>query len=722
MTLIYALIVIAIFLKIILIHAIFVNKLILIVNMTRSKRKHPSDNPEPNKRFVTRSANLNQQIPLKQLKRKHVQKYNTIEELQQQKKQKKILPETITKEKFNELKADILKEELNKRKIGCPTYSQIEILLNQVIETLNYKFQNYSNQFEFKPIWQQFDPKRRFQKSDGYKRLESLRDFLARFDDFPGGIKRSKHQRIFHDAMIESCGGDIFGEEFNANAIKIKKSQGWTDMRKEMLIAVFRRFGKTYATAMFAAAYILSQPHVVICIFSPAQRQSKMLMALVQKFVFQLLHPRQPKTFVKNNNQEELKITPTDDPTDERVIQALPASTKTLRGIGGNVMIIDEAGFVEEELYTKIIFPVLSVKHTALICLSTLDGEDNYYSQMLTKLDPITKKTFYKTFFIHRACDACREAGTGYDCDHNTDVIPPWQSSERHKKIRQMMEGNREEYEAEMMGMMTTSKIRAFPQKYIDKFFSQNNVVFNELLPTAFIAIDPSGAGDKSDTAICSGVRFKNNDFVLIGIEKITWGQIKDKDMTIYTNAVSFHLERLRTITGLKLAKLVLFVENNMGSEVLWIKKYLVDQGMSRSIEIYSSGSSGGRDGVHTSPTVKENLYSQMKFYLQREKLFIHKDVFSTHVETNKTKETITDILKHLKTQMENFAVVIDDKKNNLFALPRKTFTGKANGKDDLVLALQLLLYWSKHYVVNSNNPADEISRSQLEFFKNNDI
>ena len=54
------------------------------------------------------------------------------------------------------------------------------------------------------------------------------------------------------------------------------------------MICCPRRFGKTFATGMFVAAYLYVIPSVEICIFSPSRRQSVKMLELVRTFLIKL--------------------------------------------------------------------------------------------------------------------------------------------------------------------------------------------------------------------------------------------------------------------------------------------------------------------------------------------------------------------------------------------------------------------------------------------------
>lgn len=76
------------------------------------------------------------------------------------------------------------------------------------------------------------------------------------------------------------------------------------------------------------------------------------------------------------NNQEQLWIQR--DGT-RRQVAALPASEKSVRGIGGNIMICEEAALMSVEFFLAVVAPILRMDRTALLAISTPQGDENYY-------------------------------------------------------------------------------------------------------------------------------------------------------------------------------------------------------------------------------------------------------------------------------------------------------------------------------------------------------
>jgi hypothetical protein len=50
-------------------------------------------------------------------------------------------------------------------------------------------------------------------------------------------------------------------------------------------------------------------------------------------------------------------------------------------------VLIDEAAYVDQELFYRVIAPVLQVKHTVLFCITSPSDDDNWFSRLTSFVD-----------------------------------------------------------------------------------------------------------------------------------------------------------------------------------------------------------------------------------------------------------------------------------------------------------------------------------------------
>lgn len=165
---------------------------------------------------------------------------------------------------------------------------------------------------------------------------------------------------------------------------------------------------------------------------------------------------------------------------------------------------IDEAAHVPEDLFYETIVPILELKRTSLLCISTPMDDFNFYSRLLDKKDDEGIPLF-NTIRAGRVCDECQKLP--YEemimCDHVRQTAH-WKSVASHKKVRLLYDGDEARGARELKGIVASSYIPCFEKKLVTSCFMLPRFV-NEVPPRhLFIAADPTGGGP-SMLAVVSG-------------------------------------------------------------------------------------------------------------------------------------------------------------------------------------------------------------------------
>jgi len=88
--------------------------------------------------------------------------------------------------------------------------------------------------------------------------------------------------------------------------------------------------------------------------------------------------------------------------------------------------------------------------------------------------------------------------------------VPMWQSEERHRKLKIMMQDRPDLIQSELAGLAFDSLQQVFRKKDIAIAMSLTPLTFPDN-PTVFIVIDPAAGGPQSDYAIVSIVRHRGS-------------------------------------------------------------------------------------------------------------------------------------------------------------------------------------------------------------------
>ena len=197
----------------------------------------------------------------------------------------------------------------------------------------------------------------------GDSRLAAIRDVLENGYVFT----RSNTQRKFHEAFLNSCVRFLYSHDASPPDFReIMEKNNWVDIRQQCLCMTPRRFGKTVAVGMFVAAMALVVPGSDQAIFSTGRRASSKLLELVAKLIAEV--PGGTERIAKSNQETVWVSHPCGSVAK---INSYPSCAKTLRGVGGDVVYMEEASFMDLAVFYEVIVPLLEVDKTALICIST---------------------------------------------------------------------------------------------------------------------------------------------------------------------------------------------------------------------------------------------------------------------------------------------------------------------------------------------------------------
>ena len=208
-------------------------------------------------------------------------------------------------------------------------------------------------------------------ESIGKGRLIALRDILENGYEWT----RSNTQRRFHEAFLNACIRYLYSHDASPPDYReIMDDNGWVDIRQQCLCMTPRRFGKTVAVGMFVAAMALVVPGNEQAIFSTGRRASGKLLELVSQLIAQV--PGGADRVTKSNQETVWVAHPCGSVSK---INSYQSCAKTLRGVGGDVVYMEEAAFMDLAVFYEVIVPLLEVDKTALICISTPQVRERIY-------------------------------------------------------------------------------------------------------------------------------------------------------------------------------------------------------------------------------------------------------------------------------------------------------------------------------------------------------
>jgi hypothetical protein len=339
-----------------------------------------------------------------------------------------------------------------------------------------------------------------------------LAEMFRLLDSF--GLQRSKVQKQLHLGMTGAVLQRIFHLESDAE-MKVAMTLHRIKSDKQQFMAITpRRFGKTTAVAMFVAALALAVPGITVAIFSTGRRASNLLLQQVKSLLMCI--PGAAAKIV-SSNVETLHMA---DGAMTSKISSYPGMARTLRGTGGDLIILEEAAFISTDVWTEVVIPLIEVKNTALIAISTPLDASNIYSTLINMKDENNNSVF-EVLEARAACRVCIETlPDPSKCPHVQLERPSWKSKEKQKVVRALYAGNEQTMMRESLGVVTEGASGVFLRKQIQQVFESDRRTIPVDTKHIYIAIDPNGGGP-SKFAICSVVRDRGSLLVSLYGESI---------------------------------------------------------------------------------------------------------------------------------------------------------------------------------------------------------
>ena len=169
------------------------------------------------------------------------------------------------------------------------------------------------------------------------------------------------------------------------------------------------------------------------------------------------------------------------------------------------MVVCDEMAFMQKKMYTEVIIPLLGMKKTKLLGISTPSPDEyNFFSRMLTLQYPGTDDYVFGNLVIDLACDACKRRNRAVDCRHMRGLIPHWKGTRKFDLAAQLYGDMSDDHLRESMGILTTSQDKLFDRKWIKSLERRPlwERKTRDCKPThLFLSVDPN-AGGSSHMAI----------------------------------------------------------------------------------------------------------------------------------------------------------------------------------------------------------------------------
>jgi hypothetical protein len=143
---------------------------------------------------------------------------------------------------------------------------------------------------------------------------------------------------------------------------------------RSVLVLTGRQVGKTTAATAAVAHEALYRPGSLSLILAPTERQACELLDATRDLLIRAV----PTLDATTNSATEVELS-----NGSRII-ALPSDPRTIRGYPANLLVIDEAAFVDDDVFHAAV-PMLLVTRGRIVALTTPNGPRGWFHQAWTK-------------------------------------------------------------------------------------------------------------------------------------------------------------------------------------------------------------------------------------------------------------------------------------------------------------------------------------------------
>jgi hypothetical protein len=320
----------------------------------------------------------------------------------------------------------------------------------------------------------------------------------------------------------------------------------------------------------------------------------------------------------------------------------------------------------------------LLIGRTSLLAISTLTGSYNFYTRLFKQIDPDTNKPVFFAIQVQLACQECTDLGAPEKCVHLLHLVPEWQSSTKHKRLKTIMQDRPDLIQSELAGLAFDAQQSIFRPVDIETMFTQScyeTTVSEDL----YIVIDPAAGGPSSDYAFVTFTR-KCGMVRVVGMELLSGC----KDPARQFDLVADHIRRLRLNIKWRSSRIVIYVERNLGHEAEHHRHALKDL----AGVFFREDPKSGRVGLLTTNDIKHGMATLMNIMLRENRICVLP-------ETELVCRDAHDCILRLKEQMAVYSYQFKDA-TDTFGKQRVALTGKVGGmKDDIIIAFQLGIFFT---------------------------
>jgi len=357
-----------------------------------------------------------------------------------------------------------------------------------------------------------------------------------------------------------------------------------------------------------------------------------------------------------------------------------------------------------DRLYTTIIWPLLQVRHTALILISSPKTASHYVSNLMRKINPINGEFIFHLCSVSSACAACLRAGKREEeCEHQMAGVPDHLTSVDGAMLATLYddEGMGEQ---ELKGLPTSNEERVF-KGYLERWHQQclrEPYRIEHATQTIVTFMDPSGGG-ASNATIASHTRSSDGVNVIIGFDICARDESKPPVLDDQHRMAKRHFASIRR--DRRYAGALIFVAIEVGGSPAFANSVGQDILASCGPGIYIVRGQVGEPtwyGVVTNEQEKKKWANHTVSLLASDLLRVAPDLIGADVYEKLLPQLVEEMGRYSRRRIK-----VNEGKDN--ETTKEVYSGKAGGKQDDLCTAVIASLWQA--VVLRQNPHNEFHR-----------
>lgn len=106
----------------------------------------------------------------------------------------------------------------------------------------------------------------------------------------------------------------------------------------------------------------------------------------------------------------------------------------TLKGVGGDILICEEAAYMDLGVFYEVVVPILEMEEACIIFITTPLGSFNFHSAFSRMRDSKGRKVI-NCIKVGLICKKCRETDHPEECPHMKGRRPSWKSEDKFQNL-----------------------------------------------------------------------------------------------------------------------------------------------------------------------------------------------------------------------------------------------------------------------------------------------